>query len=58
MFELGLATAPTDERTLALAVHHTTAGLVSSGWPVVSHIRSPVAGARGAVEAFVHARRA
>jgi len=56
--ELGLATLPADaDGALAEAVERASAGIVSAGWEVVATMRSPVTGSRGAVEAFVHARR-
>jgi 23S rRNA (cytidine1920-2'-O)/16S rRNA (cytidine1409-2'-O)-methyltransferase len=58
MFELGLAAPPGDPATLETAVEHALAGLEASGWRGVGRMRSPVTGARGAVEHFVHARRA
>jgi predicted rRNA methylase YqxC with S4 and FtsJ domains len=58
MFELGLAAPPTDASDLDAALGRAAAALEATGWHVVSSIRSPVAGARGAIELFVHARRA
>ena len=57
MFELALARAPTDDATVAAAIAHARAGLEASGWRVMATTPSPIAGGRGAVEAFVHARR-
>lgn len=56
MFELGLATAPTDHASLAEAIDHAARGLEAAGFTVVASIASPVTGARGAREGFVHAR--
>jgi 23S rRNA (cytidine1920-2'-O)/16S rRNA (cytidine1409-2'-O)-methyltransferase len=57
MFELGLDTPPASDGLLELAVAHAAKGIENAGWRVTGHIRSPVAGARGAVELFLHARR-
>jgi 23S rRNA (cytidine1920-2'-O)/16S rRNA (cytidine1409-2'-O)-methyltransferase len=57
MFELRLATAPTDRETLDEAVRAATAGVSLSGWDVADTMISAVGGAKGAVESFVHARR-
>jgi 23S rRNA (cytidine1920-2'-O)/16S rRNA (cytidine1409-2'-O)-methyltransferase len=54
--ELALG-APPDEHGVAEAVTHATDGLAACGWRVVAAMRSPVPGARGAVEWLVHARR-
>ena len=56
MFELGLAEPPPEER-LPEAVARAAAAADGSGWRVLGWVRSPVAGARGAVEALLHARR-
>ena len=58
MFELGLASAPTDAASLAEAVKRAEGGLRAAGWEPVAAIDSPVRGARGAVEALLHAKRA
>jgi len=58
MFELGLATAPSDDATVARAVAHAVAGARACGWRGIATMPSPVRGARGAVEAFLHARAA
>jgi 23S rRNA (cytidine1920-2'-O)/16S rRNA (cytidine1409-2'-O)-methyltransferase len=55
-FELGLSMPPTEERVLADAVRRAIAGICGAGWQVTGSIRSPVAGSRGAIEFFVHAR--
>lgn len=57
MFELGLPTAPTDDVSLGDAAARATAGFESAGWTVHGWVRSPVTGAKGAVEALLHARR-
>jgi 23S rRNA (cytidine1920-2'-O)/16S rRNA (cytidine1409-2'-O)-methyltransferase len=54
--ELGLG-APPDDQGVARAVEHASGGLAACGWDVVAATRSPVLGARGAVEWLVHARR-
>jgi 23S rRNA (cytidine1920-2'-O)/16S rRNA (cytidine1409-2'-O)-methyltransferase len=57
MFELALGAAPTDVRRLNEAVELASAGLAAD-WEVRSSIESPVRGAKGAIEGFIHARRA
>lgn len=57
MFELGLAQAPTDEASLASAVDLAAAGFETAGWRVGGWIQSPVTGAKGAIEALLHATR-
>jgi 23S rRNA (cytidine1920-2'-O)/16S rRNA (cytidine1409-2'-O)-methyltransferase len=57
MFELRLATAPTDARTVAAATERAAIGIEAAGWTVVGSMASPVLGGRGAVEALLHARR-
>jgi predicted rRNA methylase YqxC with S4 and FtsJ domains len=54
--ELGLG-APPDDQGVAEAVEHAATGLAACGWDVVAATRSPVLGARDAVEWLVHARR-
>lgn len=56
-YELGLGSLPRDQRVVARAVRHATAGLSATGWLVRGEIRSPVTGGRGAIEWLVHARR-
>ena len=58
MFELRLAHAPRDRRAVLDALGHAAAGIEHAGWRVCGHLDSPVPGARGAVEVFLHARRA
>jgi 23S rRNA (cytidine1920-2'-O)/16S rRNA (cytidine1409-2'-O)-methyltransferase len=56
-FELGLAALPQDELTLVRAVEQATSGMEAAGWRVLASLRSPVTGARGAIEFLVHARK-
>ncbi len=58
MFELKLATAPTDEASLEEATGKATDGITRAGWSMVGTLPSPVTGANGAIEGLVHARRA
>ena len=58
MFELRLDRAPRDGRALSDALGCAAAGVRRAGWRVRGHLDSPVPGARGAVEVFLHARRA
>jgi 23S rRNA (cytidine1920-2'-O)/16S rRNA (cytidine1409-2'-O)-methyltransferase len=57
MFELRLATAPSDPLIVDAAIERAAAGIVAAGWEVMGAMPSPVLGGRGAVEALVHARR-
>jgi 23S rRNA (cytidine1920-2'-O)/16S rRNA (cytidine1409-2'-O)-methyltransferase len=57
MFELRLATAPTDRPALDRALEAAVAGVSDAGWEIVATMDSPVEGAGGARELFVHARR-
>lgn len=57
MFELRLATAPTDPMLVDAATERAAAGIVAAGWEIRGAMPSPVLGGRGAVEALVHARR-
>jgi 23S rRNA (cytidine1920-2'-O)/16S rRNA (cytidine1409-2'-O)-methyltransferase len=57
MFELRLATAPTDPQTVAEAIDRAAAGVAAAGWHLIGTMPSPVLGGRGAVEALLHARR-
>lgn len=57
MFELRLSSAPADRASLDEAIGIAAEGLVSVGWTVSSSIESPVRGAKGAIEGFVHALR-
>jgi 23S rRNA (cytidine1920-2'-O)/16S rRNA (cytidine1409-2'-O)-methyltransferase len=56
-FELALARPPVGGSDLARAVAAASDGLAHAGWSVVESMRSPVTGARGAIEYLVHARR-
>jgi len=56
MFELGLAALPPPDRWRE-AIDHAAAGASAAGWQVGAVARSPLMGARGAVEFFLHARR-
>jgi 23S rRNA (cytidine1920-2'-O)/16S rRNA (cytidine1409-2'-O)-methyltransferase len=57
MFELRLATAPTDPDLVEAATARAAAGIAAAGWMVMGTMPSPVLGGRGAVEALLHARR-
>jgi len=57
MFELGLPAPPDEEEDIARAVTEAAAGAEKAGWQVIAMTRSPVAGARGAVEHLIHGRR-
>ena len=57
MFELGLGRPPATAELLAGAVERAASGVASAGWDVLGDMRSPLAGAGGAVEFFLHARR-
>ncbi|HEY6469561.1 MAG TPA: SAM-dependent methyltransferase [Candidatus Dormibacteraeota bacterium] len=57
MFELRMATAPTDPATVDRAVEQAVAGVEAAGWQVLGTMPSPVLGGRGAVEALLHARK-
>lgn len=57
MFELKLASAPGDRESLDRALAAAVAGAESAGWNVAGTMDSPVAGAKGARELFLHARR-
>ena len=57
MFELRRATAPVDAESIAAAVALAESGITNAGWTVIARTRSPVAGARGAAEMLLHARR-
>jgi 23S rRNA (cytidine1920-2'-O)/16S rRNA (cytidine1409-2'-O)-methyltransferase len=56
-FELRLAAPPASPDLLARAVELARLGIERAGWHVAAQMRSPVTGAHGAVEFFVHARR-
>lgn len=57
MFELRRATAPTDTASLDAAIGRAVEGIKAAGWDVLATGPSPVTGARGAIEGWVHARR-
>lgn len=57
MFELRLATAPSDAISVDEATARAAAGIAAAGWRVIGTMPSPVLGGRGAVEALLHARR-
>ena len=56
MFELGLSAPPEDEARLEEARRRAAQAIAAAGWLVASSIRSPVKGARGATEFWIHAR--
>lgn len=56
-YELRLQGPPTDEALLDAAVSHAQQGLEANDWAFVARERSPVPGARGAIEYLLHARR-
>ena len=58
MFELRLATAPTDPETVTAAADRAAVGISAAGWSVRGRMPSPVLGARGAPEVLIHAHRA
>lgn len=58
MFELGLASAPSDRASLDDALAAACAGVAAAGWTVCATMDSPVTGSRGAPELLLHARRA
>ena len=57
MFELGLATPPATESDFTQAVSLATLAAQKTGWLAIESMRSPVTGARGAVEFFIHGKR-
>ena len=57
MFELHLATIPTEPAVLAQARDQAARGVGAAGWEVVDVDECPVRGGRGAVEFVLHARR-
>lgn len=57
MFELRLPSAPLDGPTLERALRAACRGVAAAGWSVEESMVSPVAGARGARELLLHARR-
>jgi 23S rRNA (cytidine1920-2'-O)/16S rRNA (cytidine1409-2'-O)-methyltransferase len=57
MFELGFPELPALDEQLDKALDQAMTAIELAGWSVVSTMKSPVTGSRGAVEFFVHARR-
>jgi 23S rRNA (cytidine1920-2'-O)/16S rRNA (cytidine1409-2'-O)-methyltransferase len=57
MFELRLATAPSDRASLEAALAAAGAGVTASGWVVKGSMDSPVTGSHGARELLLHAVR-
>lgn len=57
MFELRLADAPLDDASLERAIELAAAAAAGAGWTVEATMASPVTGAKGAREGFLHARR-
>ena len=57
MFELGLAAPPADDVQLERARRLAEQAIGAAGWAVEGSIRSPLKGARGATEFWVHATR-
>jgi 23S rRNA (cytidine1920-2'-O)/16S rRNA (cytidine1409-2'-O)-methyltransferase len=55
MFELKLASAPSDRASLDEALARAVSGIEAAGWTVFATMDSPVTGAGGAPELFVHA---
>jgi 23S rRNA (cytidine1920-2'-O)/16S rRNA (cytidine1409-2'-O)-methyltransferase len=58
MFELRLATIPSEPTVLAQACEAGRTGVARAGWSVLGADECPVRGHRGAVEFFVHAQAA
>jgi 23S rRNA (cytidine1920-2'-O)/16S rRNA (cytidine1409-2'-O)-methyltransferase len=56
MFELRMATAPTDPTVVDAATEQAALGIEAAGWRVIGVMPSPVLGGRGAVEGLLHAR--
>jgi 23S rRNA (cytidine1920-2'-O)/16S rRNA (cytidine1409-2'-O)-methyltransferase len=57
MSELRLSEPPTDPARLREARDRATAGIAAAGWRVVASMDSPIRGAHGAFEMFIHATR-
>jgi 23S rRNA (cytidine1920-2'-O)/16S rRNA (cytidine1409-2'-O)-methyltransferase len=57
MFELRQAEAPCDHESLAAALELAATAVERQGWQLISSLASPVPGARGAREGWLHARR-
>lgn len=56
MFELRMATAPSDATSVSEAAARASRGIAGCGWSVLGSMGSPVTGARGAREMLLHAR--
>jgi 23S rRNA (cytidine1920-2'-O)/16S rRNA (cytidine1409-2'-O)-methyltransferase len=56
-FELRLARSPANERDARRALHLAAAAIERCGWKVAEMIESPIRGAHGTLEFFVHGRR-
>jgi 23S rRNA (cytidine1920-2'-O)/16S rRNA (cytidine1409-2'-O)-methyltransferase len=56
MFELRRATAPSDRASLDEALRRAATAVESAGWRVVETMGSPLPGAKGARELFLHGR--
>jgi predicted rRNA methylase YqxC with S4 and FtsJ domains len=57
MFELGLPALPEEGVLLKRAVAQAIQGIELGRWTVLAQMESPVPGAGGAIEFFLHARR-
>ena len=57
MFELALASAPSDRDTIDAALEHAVRGIAEAGWDTLDWIDSPILGSRGAHEMLVRAQR-
>ncbi len=57
MFELRLASAPSDEPSLMAALEAATVGATEAGWDVVDWMHSPQRGSKGAAELVIFGRR-
>ena len=55
--ELGLGRLPEDSTAVADATARASEGIERARWTVMNSIESPIRGASGAVEGFIHARR-
>ena len=56
--ELGLPSPPDDEASIREAVRRASAAVADAGWEVLQAVESPIRGSRGAIEWFVHGKRA
>jgi 23S rRNA (cytidine1920-2'-O)/16S rRNA (cytidine1409-2'-O)-methyltransferase len=57
MFELRRGDLPSEPEDLVDACDRAAAAVHAAGWTVLEVVDSPLRGARGAVEYFLHARR-